>query len=198
MENDNYETVKIGNQVWMVKNMAVTVDRDGNELVLGKDYWYPNGDSSLVKEYGLLYTWEAAMRIAPKGWHLPKKEEWDIFIAYLATQKNFRSGFLFKNFTAKSLASTFGWKDCKKKFAVGNNQSINNATGFSAVPAGYHRESGHLTIGVSSYFWSGTIEGDEFDMQELAYCRYINTDGLVAGEFEIDVAYGLSVRCLRD
>lgn len=57
-----YKTVKIGNQEWMAENLAVTKDRDGKDLVLGKDYFYPGGAEANVKEYGLLYTWEAAMR----------------------------------------------------------------------------------------------------------------------------------------
>jgi len=28
------------------------------------------------KKYGRLYTWEAAMKACPKGWHLPSDAEW--------------------------------------------------------------------------------------------------------------------------
>lgn len=57
--------VKIGNQVWMNKNLNVG---DGGE---GIYFNKVNG------EY--YYTWEAAKRIADKipGWHLPSLEEWN-------------------------------------------------------------------------------------------------------------------------
>lgn len=56
---------KIGNQVWMSDNMAVT---DGGDGI------YRNTTNG---EY--YYTWDAAKRIADKipGWHLPSVEEWD-------------------------------------------------------------------------------------------------------------------------
>lgn len=57
--------VKIGNQVWMNKNL--NVDDCGEGIFFNND----NG------EY--YYTWVAAKRIADKipGWHLPSVKEWD-------------------------------------------------------------------------------------------------------------------------
>ncbi len=61
----NETEVKIGNQVWMNKNLNVG---DGGEGI------YFNKDNG---EY--YYTWEAAKRLADKipGWHLPSREEWN-------------------------------------------------------------------------------------------------------------------------
>jgi uncharacterized protein (TIGR02145 family) len=57
--------VKIGNQVWMSKNL--NVGDGGVGIYFNKD----NG------EY--YYTWGAAKRIVDNipGWHLPSREEWD-------------------------------------------------------------------------------------------------------------------------
>jgi len=65
--DENYfkETeVKIGNQVWMNKNLDVS---DGGEGI----FYNEEND-----EY--YYTWDAAKRIADKilGWHLPSRKEW--------------------------------------------------------------------------------------------------------------------------
>ena len=56
--------IKIGNQVWMNKNLDIS---DGDEDI------YFNKDNG---EY--YYTWDAAKRIADKipGWHLPSRKEW--------------------------------------------------------------------------------------------------------------------------
>lgn len=60
-----FESIKIGNQIWMSKNL--TIDDGGSGIVYNKN----NG------EY--YYTWDAAKRIACNlsGWHLPTCEEWN-------------------------------------------------------------------------------------------------------------------------
>lgn len=40
-----------GNLEWMSDNLDVTKDREGNELVLGKDYFHPDGDENNVEKY---------------------------------------------------------------------------------------------------------------------------------------------------
>lgn len=67
-----YKTINIGNQWVMAQNLAYKPDS-------GK-YWAYKGKTENIKEYGYLYDWETANRIAPEGWHLPAKEEWDLFI----------------------------------------------------------------------------------------------------------------------
>lgn len=59
------EAVKIGDQVWMSKNLAID---DGGEGI----FYNPKN-----KEY--YYTWDAAVRIAKAipGWHLPSVDEWN-------------------------------------------------------------------------------------------------------------------------
>ena len=61
--------VKIGNQVWMNKNL--NVDDCGEGIFFNND----NG------EY--YYTWDAAKRIADqiRGWHLPSRKEWDELVS---------------------------------------------------------------------------------------------------------------------
>lgn len=60
-----FTSVKIGDQVWMSKNLAIDDDGDGV-------YYNPKN-----KEY--YYTWDAAVRIAKDipGWHLPSVDEWN-------------------------------------------------------------------------------------------------------------------------
>lgn len=60
-----FTSVKIGDQVWMEKNLAID---DGGEGI----FYNPKN-----KEY--YYTWDAAVRIAKAipGWHLPSVDEWN-------------------------------------------------------------------------------------------------------------------------
>ena len=63
------KTVKIGNQIWMNKNLAI--DDGGDGIAINKE----TGEH--------YYTWDAAKRVAEKikGWHLPTIAEWDFLAA---------------------------------------------------------------------------------------------------------------------
>ena len=68
-ENFVTETVKIGDQIWMNKNLAIDDGGDGITI-----------NNETGEHY---YTWYAAKRVAEKikGWHLPTIAEWDFLAA---------------------------------------------------------------------------------------------------------------------
>lgn len=68
--SDNFPSVKIGNQVWMIKNQ---------DSPFQKSWWYEN-DSTTNRKYGRLYFYSSAVASAPAGWHLPSLEEWQQLI----------------------------------------------------------------------------------------------------------------------
>jgi hypothetical protein len=65
-EGTTFDTVNIGDQVWMTKNFI------GGE-VGSKGSYSPSWDTSI---YGDQYTFSQAISNAPNGWHLPTVEEW--------------------------------------------------------------------------------------------------------------------------
>jgi uncharacterized protein (TIGR02145 family) len=78
---------------------------------------------------------------------------------------------------------------------VGNVPSINNTTGFSAVPVGYHGSSynDYNESGYCAYFWSST----EYSFSG-AYARRIGYNDAGVSIFLGSKNYGYPVRCLRD
>lgn len=186
MNEIKIDVVKIGEQEWMTKNMAVTVDRYGKELILGEDYEYPIDGEESVKQYGLLYTWEAAMRIAPDGWHVPSDAEWTQLENYVGSQSKYRCGGDAKNI-AKALASTSGWEISHDPFTVGNNPSSNNATGFNALPVDKWLPEPYAS------FWSATQY-----CGNRAFYRYLANSGSYVNRYAEYKFRKLSVRCLRD
>jgi len=188
----------------------------------GKKAYYVNGSADSTATYGLLYNWCAAVDtfnttygetstetsssfapeayfsgnrrgICPAGWHVPSNADWIQLINYVSSQSSYQCGSISTNI-AKALASTNGWhsysllNDC----AVSNTPANNNATGFSAVPAGYYH-FGYCDPGAAVYFWSATQ-----DHVSYAYVRYLSCYSAIVQGYSYTTNYGYSVRCLRD
>lgn len=67
VQAQEFKTIKIGKQVWMAQNLSI----------ISPGSWAYNEDAGLQAKYGRLYTWEAAQKACPKGWHLPTLQEWE-------------------------------------------------------------------------------------------------------------------------
>ena len=208
-----YNTVQIGNQCWMKENLRTTRYASGTSIALGSSTsttmayrYYPNNNSSNVSTYGYLYNWKAVMRnssssvanpsgvqgICPDGWHVPSDAEWTQLTDYVGGQSQYYCSNNPENI-AKALASTSNWSSSTTTCAVGNSQSTNNATGFSALPAGHYDNSGYYYSGRYAYFWSAT----ESSSSLACYPGLIYNVATVyrIGGYKY---FGHSVRCVRD
>jgi uncharacterized protein (TIGR02145 family) len=133
-DQTEYETVKIGSQWWMAKNLDYST---------GSSSCYDN-DAANCKKYGRLYDWDAARSACPEGWHLPTEAEWDVLAQTVGGA----------NVASKMLKSKSGWK------SKGNGV---DAFGFSALPAGRRYPDGSFAwVGNAAFFWSST-ENDAKD-----------------------------------
>ncbi|MBQ6155937.1 MAG: fibrobacter succinogenes major paralogous domain-containing protein [Bacteroidales bacterium] len=204
---NNYNTVRIGNQCWMAENLRTTKYADGTVIAPG------SGTSSTVAYYytptgsfqrGYLYNWKAVMRdspsshanpsgvqgICPTGWHVPSDAEWaeleDTVSSHWACGSNNPT------YIAKALAAQTEWNSSSNTCAVGNNLSANNATGFGALPAGYYGGSCYNSGG-GAYFWSSTEASSG-----NAWYRYLGYSGASVYRNSDYKSNGYSVRCLRD
>lgn len=212
IDNNTYNTVQIGNQCWMKENLRTMCYANGTSIPLGTStstitsYRYnPNNNANNVPTYGYLYNWPAVMHgasssssnpsgvqgICPNGWHVPSEAEWTQLTNYVSGQSQYQCG---SRYIAKALASTTGWNSSTNNCAVGNNSSTNNATGFSALPAGYYTYGLYDDFGYDAYFWSATedyVYGGAYYLV-LGY-DYANVDRCLN-----DKGSGVSVRCVRD
>ena len=157
-DGNEYNTVKIGSQCWMSENMRVTRNNKGKAIVAGNTYSYtkpyrysPNNSAGNVAKYGYLYNWSAAKDVCPQGWHLPTKDEFEELRVYCSEHYSVEGVY---EYIAKALASQSGWKSCSDLNTVGNNQSANNASGFSIMPAGGYYGGYCLSFGSTASLWS--------------------------------------------
>ena len=94
VEGNYYNTVKIGEQVWMAENLRTRKYNDGSEIPLvtnNTDWdnltspayaWYNNDSTTYADPYGALYNWYAVdpgsnggKNICPTGWHVPTVDD---------------------------------------------------------------------------------------------------------------------------
>ena len=210
VDGNAYNTVQLGQQCWMKENLRTTKYADGTSISTSSNisfdipYWYyPNNNSLNKLTYGLMYNWKALMRnstssnsvpsgvqgICPTGWHVPSNAEWTQLTDHVKNQSQYVCGSN-NNSIAKALADTIGWNNSAQTCTPGYNPSDNNATGFSARPAG---QEPTFVLGYKASFWSATSDGET-----SGWCRDIR-----ANDSSISVSgylknRGHSVRCVKN
>lgn len=201
IDGNVYHTVTIGSQVWMVENLKTTKYNDGSEItnVTSDTQWenlttgaYCNYDNleSNATTYGRLYNWYAVNtgKLAPAGWHVPTDDDWFTLADYVAANLGISGS------VAKALASTTNWVASTEGEAIGNDLTINNSTGFTALPGGYRGDGGKFDgFGEVGSWWSSTEVDNSY-----AYDRGLGYfyDGLLR-DYDIKES-GFSVRLVRD
>ena len=114
------------------------------------NFWtYDDKEVNTIK-YGFLYDWEAAKTVAPKGWHLPSKAEWE-------TLHTFLSG------------------DDKKVY---EQLKAGGSSDFESLFGGERYARGAFnSLGASAHYWSDTQE-DEKQVWQFKLGAYTETAGL--------------------
>lgn len=184
------QTVTIGKQVWMAKNLNVSTFRNGAVIAHAKTdaewmralekkqpawCYYDNDPTNGVK-YGKLYNWYAVndpRGLEPPGFHVPTQKEWDQLTGFLGEEAGLK------------MKSKVGWED------DGNGT---NSSGFSGLPGGRRYTDGTFED-VDSYGYWWTSVGDLIDLAWFRSLSYKRVDVLWRND---DKASGFSVRCIRD
>ena len=204
IDNNTYNAVVIGNQVWMAENLKVTHYPNGDaiQLVTNNTEWgnladdntsdaycYYDNSSANATTYGALYTYAAATNgdnsgnnvqgACPDGWHLPNNAEWDALTIYLGSS------------AGSKLAGNAGlWQ---------NGDLVNDAnfgtSGFSALPGGY-RVNGNGNFVLLGHYgnWRSSTETSGASAWYRCLYYYSTTVHSVSS----NKSNGFSMRCVRD
>jgi len=212
-DGNTYNYITYGDQVWTVDNAEMVTYRDGTEIpqVTSNGVWadtttgawcYYNNDPTKPK----LYNWYAVAGIhdndpntpnkefAPEGWHVPSDAEWTTLEEYLIASGYNYDGTTTENKIAKAMASTTGWISYTGTGGPGNDQSLNNDSGFNAFPEGYRYDFGSFNSeGRFAVFWSSTENNSNY-----AWYRYLDPNSSNLYRDYNYEQYGFSVRFVRD
>jgi uncharacterized protein (TIGR02145 family) len=163
-DGQSYKTVKIGTQTWMAENLNYETANS----------WCYENDPANCEKYGRLYLWESAQKGCPSGWHLPSDAEWKELNDYLGGA----------NAAGKKMKSTTDWH---------GHLSVNNSSGFSALPSGFRNYNGSFGyLSLDGNWWSSS--GNNF--LNSYWNLFYGDDPLRRHSNGEDYAY--SVRCLKD
>ena len=166
VDGNQYTIQKYGEALWMTENLSVTQDPSGNPVL----YFLPNSDSSNVKTYGLLYDYETACKVCPKGWKLPSNQDWEALQTLVDGD-------------AATMKDSEFWK----------NETNSNASSFSARPAGYGNTEHPNKFGLNTIFWSSTKENEHFIW---TYILELGSDSIRKASQH--PPYAFSVRCIKE
>jgi len=165
-DGQTYRTVKIGNQVWMAENLRFNIEGS---------WCYENSEDNCGK-YGRLYTWDAAKKACPAGYHLPSREEWKELVDYAGGEDT----------AGKKLKSKNEWN---------KNGNGTDDYGFSALPGGYFYGSDFKENSKGGYWWT-TSERDGRDAYR--WRMFCTGDRVRESYWHKSKSSGLSVRCVKD
>lgn len=187
-----YNTIKIGNQIWTLENLKTTRFNNGDPIKNLKSnsdwkssekagYCAYNNDSSFVKDYGYLYNYQClqdARGITPEGWRIP-------------TEEDLRELELFINSNAQS---EIFLKEKGNSHWLTSNATVNNATGFNALPGGYRDEEGFFyMVNANGYYWTtrGSFEFYHWSARMFQAFADVRRDNVFT-------KYGFTVKCIKE
>lgn len=182
-----YETVRIGNQIWMAENLRSTHYSDGTPI---ENFFY-NNDTNNVSIYGRLYKCRAAMRnvassnmnpslvqgASPDGWHIPSEAEWKELIDFLGDE------------------SVAGGKLKQAGFDHWNtpNTGATNEYGFSALPTGWYDFTGsYMGLGSVCFFRTSNYSSNGATAFE------ISSGSALINQVNLHPDDAIPIRCVKD
>lgn len=194
-----YSSVLIGTQCWLNKNLSATKFNDStsiSHIVSSQDWnnidvpaycWYNNDSIAYSSDYGPLYNGYAVdynlngnRNICPKSWHVPSMNEWQ---------------FLY-NTTGGSSVAGGKLKEIGTLHWLSPNTAATDEFGFTALPGGTRNYGSFMLINQRAYFWSSSIDIDDFGYNPYDVWFLYNCNGTMGGIPSIKT--GNSVRCTWD
>lgn len=191
VSNDTNETVTIGTQIWMKKNLDVSTYRNGDPIPQVQDpsqwvnlttgaWCYYENITANGTVYGKLYNWYAVndpRGLAPVGYHVPSDADWTTLITFLGGE----------TVAGGKMKSTTGWNS--------PNSNATNSSGFTGLPGGWRLGNDGAFINIFNYgYWWSSTENSSTD----AWISTLGYDGGWISSFGSGKKNGFSVRCIKD
>jgi len=193
VDGNTYNTISIGNQIWLTENLKVTKYNDQVPISLVLDdaswstqtepaYCYYEGDIANASIYGNLYNWHVvnnAKNVCPLGYYVPSIADWEELITFVGG--NAVAGGKLKEMGLEH------WSD--------PNTGADNSSSFTLLPSGWRANNNGLYENLSymAYVWSST----SIDAQSSSIIL-VGYDSPACYTSDSHILTGLPIRCLKD
>jgi uncharacterized protein (TIGR02145 family) len=204
MDGNIYETVAIGDQIWMAENLKVTHYNNGDIIQSGLNgsEWLSmagteSGAFSIYEEnienmnvYGALYNWftvSDGRGVCPEEWNVPTIDDWSNLIDYSGGIE-----------VAGGKLKALGTIETASGLWFDPNLDASNDYGFSGLPSGFRHvvNDGFYSLqGSVGYFWSSTEYNDN---GSSAYGIGLRSNTADVWLTSFNEGNGFSVRCVKD
>ncbi|MCX7745212.1 MAG: fibrobacter succinogenes major paralogous domain-containing protein [Flavobacteriales bacterium] len=192
MDGKLYPVVRIGNQIWITRNLEVSKFLNGDPIPeartdeewkrMGEErkpaWCYYNNDTAMGRLYGKLYNWYAVndpRGLVPSGWRIPSMADWEKLIKQLGGL----------DIAGLKLKSDSGWH---------SNGIGDNSSGFNALPGGYRSGEGIFYDFKRNGYWWATTVSVTFDAWGFRLF-YDQSSPVIGYSSKMN---GYSVRCLMN
>lgn len=207
IDGNSYETVSIGNQVWMKENLKTTRYRNGDTISTGLSaaawsvvshgaftlFPYNETDSisseqEMKETYGYLYNGYAVSDprdITPQGWRIPTDDDWKELEMHVGMTQSEANATSWRGDVSYLLRNTIGW----------GGYNGTDHVGFSAVPGGVRDANGDYGyFAIRANFWTQTPSSTQPDrlLRRILHNTYVSINRTNISKNE-----GYSVRCIK-
>jgi uncharacterized protein (TIGR02145 family) len=200
IDGNDYHSITVGTQTWMVENLRVTHLNDGTDiqLITSDLEWETSKSPGYCWYYnivpvggynGALYNFFTVNtgKICPEGWSVPSDGEWKTLEMYLGMSQSQADMINWRGEgTSTLLKAIDGWYVLN---------GIQDMYGFKALPAGSRNglTGGFEDYNHGAYWWSSTIYDDT-----NAWARSIVSGETTIYRGNLINKSGFSVRCLKN
>lgn len=209
IEGNIYQTISIGNQLWMKENLKTTTYRDSTPIPnvtnkkewitqkTGAYLWYENDESKNKNIYGALYNWYTVEtnKLCPNGWHVPTDDEWNTLEISLGMKPHEANSISYRGTSDGGGLKIIGTVQDSTGLWHTPNENATNKSGFSALPGGFVYFNDGNSYGLGSYgFWWSSSENSPTE----AWYRLLFYYSGFSSRNIYNKGYAFSVRCVKD
>lgn len=219
IDGNEYETVLIGDQLWLRESLITTKYTDGSLIKSNLsalewentnegaftiyDHSLVNGidsEGDMIEKYGVLYNWYAIQderKICPEGLDVADNDDWSELISFVSESSNESANSLK---TRRQINSPLGdpWATEEHPRWDENTEHYGkDEVNFTALPMGFANENKiYQRIGESVNWWSKT-PFSAFPSNSVSGVSLISNSGDVRADL-VNRNYGLGVRCVKN